>query len=66
MEHVSTDKNKNMIQNICNKNEGVSYTRCAFFFSFSMILYFSIKKYSEFQGPQLLFFGWSTNIDIYL
>ena len=32
MEHVSTDKNKNMIQNICNKNEGVSYTRCAFFF----------------------------------
>ena len=26
MEHVSTDKNKNMIQNICNKNEGVSYT----------------------------------------
>lgn len=24
MEHVSTDKNKNMIQNICNKNEGVS------------------------------------------
>ena len=23
MEHVSTDKNKNMIQNICNKNEGV-------------------------------------------
>ena len=32
MEHVSTDKNKDMIQNICNKNEGVSYTRCAFFF----------------------------------
>ena len=32
MDHVSTDKNKNMIQNICNKNEGVSYTRCAFFF----------------------------------
>ena len=32
MEHVSTDKNKNMIQNICNKNESVSYTRCAFFF----------------------------------
>ena len=26
MEHVSTDKNKNMIQNICNKNEGVSGT----------------------------------------
>ena len=23
MEHVSTDKNKNMIQNICNKNEAV-------------------------------------------
>ena len=21
MEHVSTDKNKNMIQNICNKND---------------------------------------------
>ncbi len=36
MEHVSTDKNKNMIQNICNKNEGVSYTRCAFFFSLTI------------------------------
>ena len=31
MEHVSTDKNKNMIQNICNKNEGVSYAAHPFF-----------------------------------
>ena len=23
MEHVSTDKNKNMIQNICNKQTGI-------------------------------------------
>ena len=42
------------------------YLQLIVIFSFSMILYFSIKKYSEFQGPQLLFFGWSTNIDIYL
>lgn len=62
MEHVSTDKNKNMIQNICNKNEGVSYTRCAFFFfidyknrliflscdilRISLIYVFAISKYS--------------------
>ena len=32
MEHVSTDKNKNMIQNICNKNEGVSYAMRLLFF----------------------------------
>ena len=61
MEHVSTDKNKNMIQNICNKNEGVSYTRCSFFFvdyknrliflscdilRISLIYVFATSKYS--------------------
>ena len=32
MEHVSIDKNKNIIQNICNKNEGVSYAMRLLFF----------------------------------
>ena len=61
MEHVSTDKNKNMIQNICNKNEGVSYAmRLLFFFDYknrfiflscdilriSLIYVFATSKYS--------------------
>mgnify|MGYP001044891053 FL=1 len=62
MEHVSTDKNKNMIQNICNKNEGVSLyaMRLLFFVDYknrliflscdilriSLIYVFAISKYS--------------------
>ena len=50
MEHVSTDKNKNMIQNICNKNEGVSYTRCAFFFSLTINIgsFFKLRYFEDF------------------
>ena len=50
MEHVSTDKNKNMIQNICNKNEGVSYTRCAFFFSLTIksAHFFKLRYFEDF------------------
>ena len=50
MEHVSTDKNKNMIQNICNKNEGVSYTRCAFFFSLTIKIgaFFKLRYFEDF------------------
>lgn len=52
MEHVSTDKNKNMIQNICNKNEGVSYTRCAFFFSLTIKIgsFFKLRYFEDFFG----------------
>ena len=62
MEHVSTDKNKNMIQNICNKNEGVSLyaMRLLFFVDYknrliflscdilriSLIYVFATSKYS--------------------
>lgn len=51
MEHVSTDKNKNMIQNICNKNEGVSYTRCAFFFFVdykNRLIFFKLRYFEDF------------------
>ena len=51
MEHVSTDKNKNMIQNICNKNEGVSYTRCAFFFIHyytTRFIFFKLRYFEDF------------------
>ena len=44
MEHVSTDKNKNMIQNICNKNEGVSLyaMRLLFFVDYkNRLIFFS-------------------------
>ena len=53
MEHVSTDKNKNMIQNICNKNEGVSYTRCAFFFFIdykNRFIFFKLRCFEDFFG----------------
>ena len=61
MEHVSIDKNKNIIQNICNKNEGVSYAmRLLFFVDYknrliflscdilriSLIYVFATSKYS--------------------
>ena len=50
MEHVSTDKNKNMIQNICNKNEGVSYTRCSFFFVDykNRLIFFKLRYFEDF------------------
>lgn len=59
MEHVSTDKNKNMIQNICNKNEGVSLYAMRLLFSltikigsFFKLRYFIIRKSKFPQNPK--------------
>ena len=51
MEHVSTDKNKNMIQNICNKNEGVSLyaMRLLFFVDYkNRFIFFKLRYFEDF------------------